>query len=187
MKRTMKRNRSFLIALLAALMSPLTARADVIWDEGLDGDLATGALDGTLNATDLGTLGAGFYDILASLDGGAASSGTDGADESDSINFFATGDWTLDLLSVSGFSVFTFLYQGGTIIDLGGRADPIDDLFGTQLAGQYSLQFVPSANAGAGDYSVRINVSNVSAVPEPSTLAMFGLGLLGLGFARRRA
>jgi hypothetical protein len=28
--------------------------------------------------------------------------------------------------------------------------------------------------------------SNVSAVPEPSTIALFGLGLIGIGFAARR-
>ena len=30
------------------------------------------------------------------------------------------------------------------------------------------------------------NWSQVSAVPEPSIIALFGLGLVGIGFARRR-
>jgi hypothetical protein len=39
---------------------------------------------------------------------------------------------------------------------------------------------------GSDSWTLRINVGNVASVPEPATLALLGLGLAGIGFARRR-
>jgi hypothetical protein len=40
---------------------------------------------------------------------------------------------------------------------------------------------------GSDFWTVRVNVENVASVPEPTTLALLGLGLAGIGVARRRA
>lgn len=42
-------------------------------------------------------------------------------------------------------------------------------------------------NEWAGSLSVTYVYDAVSSVPEPATLAMFGLGLMGIGFAKRKS
>lgn len=73
------------------------------------------------------------------------------------------GNFPGDLLVLGGRGV------GGPFIELGGGSF-IRDQVGTSAGNTLLLE---------------INQAVVATVPEPSTIGLFGLGLLGLGFARR--
>lgn len=64
-----------------------------------------------------------------------------------------------------------------------GGPYPGEYSFGTTLgAGTHYLQLLREDHGGGTGYDIKVN-----AVPEPGTLALFGLGMLGLGMARRKA
>jgi hypothetical protein len=117
------------------------------------------------------------------------------------VNSFG-GAWELDPLlnrtDISNLSVS--LWSGGSSF---GSFDMPTDFFGFPIEGLFKFE-----GLGAGNYSLHVRgnidqhlglnrdeagyggwisfTSATTAVPEPSTLAIMGLGLLGLAFAMRR-
>lgn len=95
--------------------------------------------------------------------------------------------------SVDTFNVLTFKKANGD--DIGTITGA--DLIGTQGAvehGSYYVTIVSDAPidhviATSSDYAFEFDnvaFANVTATPEPLTLSLFGAGLAGLGFVRRR-
>ena len=74
-------------------------------------------------------------------------------------------------------------YSDSLLNPLGGDALAAENLGGGTWLIEFEDLFLP-LNPGFGD--LRVTVTNITPVPEPGTLALLGIGLAGMGLARRR-
>ena len=128
------------------------------------GDWATCCTSVVRDATTVATYGvpAVGSGLWIAFDGGAATLPANALSANDNPGYAATGDWTnfIGAIDSSGFfSSVTFFGDG----------------FGEYLVAGGTLRFasVPQGSVGG--------------VPEPATLALMGIGLLGMGYRRKMA
>lgn len=76
-------------------------------------------------------------------------------------------------------------FKGGFLRPGGAVAGEHVFHLGSLSAGTHYIQVLREDHGGGTGYNVNIS-GTAAAVPEPSTYALMGLGLLGLGFAARR-
>jgi hypothetical protein len=106
-----------------------------------------------------------------------------------SFTYRGTGNYfqlNRTLLSLFNVAVPASQFNIDHVIDISGAA--LTDSLNTLAPGTYTFafdSFIPQTFTGPGDMTLS-KIAFTAAVPEPTTLALLGLGLFGFAASRRR-
>lgn len=173
------------VALMACAMTSARA-ADVVYAGDLTPAVQTGSADGYSWFFDDGA-GIQFWRLFATagstitlqvnrLDGDfdPALSIFSGVTTADTSEFLSYGDW-------GGLAYIDYLDDENPAFVAGPAGDPFGS-FVAATTGYYTVAVGGSLSVDEGPYSY-----NISAVPEPGTALMLGLGLAAVSLLRRRS
>lgn len=191
----MSRTRNTFLAVVALLLLPMTANADIIWDWSFGGE--SGQFTTTGTGADLGSASTFDYIygsfIVTSSAGGFVQSAdpttlpyTGTASSPCCGNTAGTLSW--DGTSITDFITTGFATPGGW--DFNGLSTPSFRPYIYSLTENEGLlrEFRGSSNGGFVQIArdpISFAATPVS-VPEPGVFALLGAGLISMGFARRR-
>ena len=179
----MTRTRNTFLALVAVLLSPMAAKADLMHYDYVGFDFGDGwTSTGTISIDEADVAAGG--DLVSAFDSWAFTwtNGVDTGSLDSSNSYIDTSTGVSAFFTANMTSVLTAqLCFAGDGAVCNTNYYPVFGVFSTSdWVATTSTGYVTNGNIDApGEWTVR-------SVPEPGTLALFGIGLFGMGLARRR-